>query len=136
MDATGEIVAQTLTDSNADDGTVGVETISELNGHMHSITADAAYESNMGSRLPKDARRSETPRTAWCMTRPGPSMRRWHLPKPERLTVVLGLRHHVPFGAPIVFPKGTLGTPPVSPEPGAMPTLAWRVFGSSRSIGA
>ena len=42
VDASGEIVAQVLTDSNVDDGTVGVDIIDDLNDDIQSITADAA----------------------------------------------------------------------------------------------
>lgn len=44
VDATGEIVAQILTDGNVDDGTVGVEIIDDLRGSILSVTADAAYD--------------------------------------------------------------------------------------------
>ena len=44
VDACGEILAQILTDSNVDDGTVGIEIIDEANGRIQSVTADAAYD--------------------------------------------------------------------------------------------
>ena len=44
VDATGEIVAQILTNSNVDDGTVGVEIIDNLSDGIQSVIADAAYD--------------------------------------------------------------------------------------------
>ncbi|MFT7679582.1 MAG: hypothetical protein ACI8QC_003586 [Planctomycetota bacterium] len=44
VDASGEIVAQALSDSNVDDGTVGVEIIGDVGGRLESVTADAAYD--------------------------------------------------------------------------------------------
>ena len=44
VDSTGEIVAQVLTGSNVDDGTVGVEITDEASGRIQSVTADAAYD--------------------------------------------------------------------------------------------
>lgn len=44
VDATGEIVAQSLTNSNVDDGTVGVAIIDDLRDRIQSVTADAAYD--------------------------------------------------------------------------------------------
>ncbi|MFT5732945.1 MAG: IS5 family transposase [Planctomycetota bacterium] len=44
VDAAGEIVAQVLSDSNVDDGTVGVAIIDDVNGGIRSVTADAAYD--------------------------------------------------------------------------------------------
>lgn len=44
VDAAGEIVAQILTGSNVDDGTLGVEIIDDVNDRTRSVTADAAYD--------------------------------------------------------------------------------------------
>jgi IS5 family transposase len=44
VDACGEIVAQVLTDSNVDDGTVGVEIIENVSRPIRTVTADAAYD--------------------------------------------------------------------------------------------
>ncbi len=44
VDACGEIVAQVLTDSRVDDGTVGVEIIDDVGDRIQSVTADAAYD--------------------------------------------------------------------------------------------
>jgi transposase len=44
VEACGEIVAQVLTDSNADDGTMGVEIIDDVSDRIQSVTADAAYD--------------------------------------------------------------------------------------------
>ncbi len=43
VDACGEIVAQVLTDSNVDDGTIRVEILDDVAGTVRSVTADAAY---------------------------------------------------------------------------------------------
>ena len=44
VDALGEIVAQVLTGSNVDDGTIGVEIIEDVSDRIQSVTADAAYD--------------------------------------------------------------------------------------------
>ena len=44
VNAFGEIVAQVLTDSRVDDGTVGVEIIDDVGDRIQSVTADAAYD--------------------------------------------------------------------------------------------
>ena len=44
VDAYGEIVAQVLTDSNVDDGTVGVEIIKNVSRPIRRVIADAAYD--------------------------------------------------------------------------------------------
>lgn len=44
VDPFGEIVAQVLTDSNLDDGTVGVGIINDVRDRIQSVTADAAYD--------------------------------------------------------------------------------------------
>lgn len=55
VDAAGEIVAQILTDSNVDDGTVGVAIMDDLRDCIRSVTADAAYD----TRPMHDAAESE-----------------------------------------------------------------------------
>lgn len=45
VDATGEIVAQILTDINVHDGATAVAIIGGAGGPIRSVTADAAYES-------------------------------------------------------------------------------------------
>lgn len=44
VDACGEIVAQVLTNSNVDDGAVGVEIIDDVSDRIQSVIADAAYD--------------------------------------------------------------------------------------------
>ncbi|MFT5734267.1 MAG: hypothetical protein ACJA2W_000830 [Planctomycetota bacterium] len=44
VDATGEIVAQVLTNSNVDDGTTGVGIIKNVSRPIRTVTADAAYD--------------------------------------------------------------------------------------------
>ena len=44
VDATGEIVAQVLTDSGIDDGSTGVAIIENMGDQVRSVTADAAYD--------------------------------------------------------------------------------------------
>ncbi len=44
VDAAGVIVAQTLTDGNADDATAGIQLIDEVTDDIERITADAAYD--------------------------------------------------------------------------------------------
>ncbi|MGK0482448.1 MAG: IS5 family transposase [Planctomycetota bacterium] len=44
VDATGEIVAQVLTNSNVDDGTAGVGIIKNVSRPIRTVTADAAYD--------------------------------------------------------------------------------------------
>ncbi len=44
VDRSGVIVAQVLTDGNADDAVAGLSLIDEVGGHIASLTADAAYD--------------------------------------------------------------------------------------------
>jgi len=44
VDAAGVIVAQALTDGNADDAATGIDLIAETPGDLASVTADAAYD--------------------------------------------------------------------------------------------
>jgi len=44
VDAAGVIVAQVLTDGNADDAATGVDLVADIPGEVASVTADAAYD--------------------------------------------------------------------------------------------
>ena len=44
VDAAGVIVAGVVTDATVDDATTGIELITAVEGHLRSVTADAAYD--------------------------------------------------------------------------------------------